>query len=216
MFNEYSLFSYQNGNSFLHKCPFWFKFFLSLMINILLFWTPFKFIVVLIFLQFGISCLLKFSIKEQFYDIRIIIYYGLLLYLFNLILWFGNGKGLEVNLKNFLIEFTWEKQKSTVLYLARILAVIQCCSLLFKTSTLLEMREGIAKFFGKKSVITITFFMFLNFLPMISKIWTQCKKSWFARGGKIGLKMYVVLLPVLLSVGLKKAYNVSRAFLARK
>lgn len=57
--------------------------------------------------------------------------------------------------------------------------------------------------------------MFLNFIPMLSQIWEQSKKAWFARGGKKGIRMYGTLLPVLFSVGLKKAYNQARAISLR-
>ena len=57
--------------------------------------------------------------------------------------------------------------------------------------------------------------MFLNFIPMLAQIWEQSKKAWQARGGKKGVKMYGVLLPVLFSVGMKKAYNQARAIFVR-
>ena len=58
--------------------------------------------------------------------------------------------------------------------------------------------------------------MFLNFIPLVSKIWEQSKKAWLARGGKNFVKMYLALLPVLFSVGMKKAYNMSRAIAIRQ
>lgn len=93
---------------------------------------------------------------------------------------------------------------------------MQSASLMFKTSTSLELRDGIGRVFGYKSVITNALFMFLNFIPMVSKIWEQSKKAWIARGGKENIKMYTTLLPVLFSVGLKKAYNAARAVSIRK
>ena len=57
--------------------------------------------------------------------------------------------------------------------------------------------------------------MFLNFIPMVTKIWTQAQKAWFARGGKKSIKMYLSLLPVLFSVGMKKAWNTARAIESR-
>ncbi|MCR4742928.1 MAG: hypothetical protein K5866_08695 [Treponema sp.] len=51
---------------------------------------------------------------------------------------------------------------------------------------------------------------------MVSKIWNQSKKAWLARGGKISIKMYKVLIPLLFSVGMKKAYNMARAISIRK
>lgn len=59
-------------------------------------------------------------------------------------------------------------------------------------------------------------FMFLNFIPMIASIWQQLRRAWAARGGKNGIRMYILLLPVLFFVAMKKAWNMSRAIEARK
>ena len=89
---------------------------------------------------------------------------------------------------------------------------MQSASLVFKTSTSLELREGIFKIeklvrkilhLKNKATFTDTFSMFLNFIPLVSKIWEQSKKAWLARGGKNFVKMYLALLPVLFSVGMK-------------
>ena len=50
---------------------------------------------------------------------------------------------------------------------------------------------------------------------MVTKIWAQAQRAWFARGGKKSIKMYLTLLPVLFSVGMKKAWNTSRAIEVR-
>jgi len=93
---------------------------------------------------------------------------------------------------------------------------MQSASLVFKTSTSLELREGIGTIFGQKSLFTNAISMFLNFIPMVAKIWEQSKRAWFARGGKHNIKMYTTLMPVLFSVGMKKAYNAARAVSIRK
>ncbi len=200
MVKNYSLFSYKKGNSLLHKCHPLIKMVGLFLLNILVIFLPLEFTVALVCLQMVTAFCLRFTFWEQLCDVKPVLFYAVMLFIFELI---SNGNIRDVNVDSYF-------------FLVKILAVMQSASLVFKTTTSLEMKEGIALIFGRNSLFTVCIFMFLNFLPMISKIWTQCKKSWFARGGKIGLKMYVVLLPVLLSVGLKKAYNVSRAFLARK
>lgn len=112
----------------------------------------------------------------------------------------------------------------TIFLLLKLFCVMQSASIVFKTSTLLQLREGIGQIEGavrkvlhlkKNTVFTNAISMFLNFIPMLSQIWEQSKKAWFARGGKKGIKMYSVLLPVLFSVGMKKAYNQARAISIR-
>lgn len=204
---KYSLFSYKKGTSFLHKCPSWIKILFIPLINILFLCLPPQFSLFLIIFQTILAFCLKFSLAEQLEDLKPIIYYAVLLFFFQIFLWLFSGPTLE-NLKN---RFSWESKKDTVFLLLKLFAVMQSASLVFKTSTSLEMREGIAKIFGRKSAITNAISMFLNFLPMVSKIWQQSKKVWNARGGKNGIKMYAVLLPVLFSVGMKKAYNAAKA-----
>lgn len=204
---KYSLFSYKKGTSFLHKCPSWIKILFIPLINILFLYLPPQFSLFLIIFQTILAFCLKFSLAEQLEDLKPIIYYAVLLFFFQIFLWVFSGPNLE-NLKN---RFSWESEKDTVFLLLKLFAVMQSASLVFKTSTSLEMREGIAKIFGRKSAITNAISMFLNFLPMVSKIWQQSKKVWKARGGKNGIKMYAVLLPVLFSVGMKKAYNAAKA-----
>ena len=102
---------------------------------------------------------------------------------------------------------------------------MQSASLIYKTSTSLEIREGIDsietfihKIFhiNKANIITDSISMFLIFIPIISEIWDKSKKSWLVRGGKNSIKMYIVLFPLLFSVGMKKAYNMARAVSIRK
>ena len=81
---------------------------------------------------------------------------------------------------------------------------MQTACLVLKTSTSLQIRQALEKApFGQ--VLTL----FICFIPQVSKNWEQIKKAWYARGGKKSL-------PVLFSVGMKEAYNTSRALLARK
>ena len=77
------------------------------------------------------------------------------------------------------------------------------------------MRDGIAKICGQKSAFTNAIYMFVNFIPMVSRIWEESQRAWFARGGKKSLRMYMTLLPILFSVGMKKAYNAARAVTIR-
>ena len=58
--------------------------------------------------------------------------------------------------------------------------------------------------------------LFVNFIPQVSKNWQQVKRAWKARGGKNSVRMYMVLLPVLFSVGMKQAYTTARAISVRK
>lgn len=207
---DYSLFSYKKGSSFLHRCPAWCKILFIPLINILFLCLPPLFSIILVVLQFTLAFWLGFTFREQFSDLKPVIYYSVLLIFFQLITWLGTG------CPDWRVTFSWESEKETVLLLVKLFAVMQSASLVFKTSTSLEIREGIGKLFGQSSAFTNAISMFLNFIPMVAKIWEQSKRAWFARGGKHNVKMYITLMPVLFSVGMKKAYNAARAVSIRK
>lgn len=233
MTEKYSLFSYKRGSSFLHKCPSWIKILFIPIVNIFFLCLPPYFSFALILIQTIVAFSLRFTLCEQLNDLKPVIYYAFLLFFFQIIsilisVGFGENKAIFdaektflQNLKNqFAESFSWKNQKETVFQLLKLFAVMQSASLLFKTSTSLEIRIGIEKierairkFFhlNNKCTFTNAISLFLNFIPMVSRIWNETKIAWFNRGGKANLKMYMTILPILFSVGMKKAYNEARA-----
>ena len=223
MSRKYSLFSYKSGNSFLHKCPSWIKLLFIPAAGILLLVLPWQFSLAA-FLGFALlGFMIHISAREQFTDIKPVFFYAVLLCVFQILTL--DFKNLQSILSSFADTFSWNNQKETVLFLLKLTAVMQSASLLFKTSTSLELREGInliesririVLHLKRENTFSELLFMFLNFIPMISGIWQQLSRAWLARGGKNGIKMYVSLLPVLFYVSMKKAWNLSRAIDIRK
>lgn len=199
--------SYKKGSSFLHRTPAWVKMVFIPVLNILFLCLPPVFSVVLLCAQFILACALGFTLREQMNDLRCIFWYAAMLVFVKVLTWLFMGLPAGF--------FSWEDWKETVLLLVKLFAVMQSASLVFRTSTSLQMREGIGRIFGQRSTITNAISMFLNFIPMVSAIWQQSRRAWLARGGKKGLRMYIVLIPVLFSVGMKKASNAARAVSAR-
>ncbi|MCQ2411448.1 MAG: hypothetical protein MJ057_00655 [Sphaerochaetaceae bacterium] len=177
-------------------------------VNILFLCLPPMFSVVLMVMQIFLAFLLGFSLREQLSDLRPVFFYAILVAFVQLVGFVAGGFPSGY--------FSWESEKDTVLFLVKLFAIMQSASLVFKTSTSLELREGIGKLFGQNSDFTNAIAMFLNFIPMVGIVWQQSKRAWFARGGKQNVKMYVTLLPVLFSVGMKKAYNAARAVSVRR
>ena len=213
---QYSLFSYKKGSSFLHKCPAWLKLLLVPVLNILSWQLPLNFSIALIILQTVIAFCLKFTLREQLCDIKPVIYYAFMLFVVKVI---GDSALLisehAFSVAALLAKFSWESEKETFIQLIKLFCLMQSSSLIFKTSTSIELRQGISCI-PVLNLIAEPISMFLTFIPMVSKIWRQLKVSWKARGGKESLKMYVVLFPVLFSTGMKKAWNLSRAVSIRK
>ena len=218
---KYSAFQYKAGNSFLHKTPSWIKILIIPIINILFFILPYQFALALIVFQTILAFSLHFTFKEQLADLRAVLYYAVLLLFVKVLTFiftyvFGSSS-LPLNWDTVLLYIKGEKH--TLFMLLKLFCVMQSASLVFKTSTSLEIREGVGKIeyaITKKNTLTDGIFLFVSFIPSVSKIWKQSTRAWYARGGKHNIRMYLVLLPVLFSVGMKEAYNKARAVSIRK
>ena len=188
---QLTAFSYKQGNSFLHRCPALVKILLIPVVSIAVFKLPPAVAITLVIIQTVLSFALKFSLREQLCDLRAVLYYAVILLIIDF--------------------FTKADIVQTLLMLVKLLCVMQTASIVFKTSTTLQLRQALGK-----NIISETLALFICFIPQVSKNWAQIKKAWFARGGKKSLKMIIVLLPVLFSVGMKQAWNTARALSIRK
>ena len=196
----------------------WIKILFIPVVNILFLFLPVYFCLSLIVVQLIFAFLLNFPVKQQLADLKPVIYYSFLLLVIEI---FNCLFSTEVT---FSQRFNFQTQKDTLFLLAKLFCMMQSASLVFKTSTSLQLRDGIETIelfvrktfhLKNKSSFTNVIAMFLNFIPMVTKIWAQAQRAWFARGGKKAIKMYLTLLPVLFSVGMKKAWNTSRAIEVR-
>ncbi len=202
-----SAFSYKSGNSPLHRCPAWIKILVLPLVSIVFINLPPIFAVALFLAQIVISFCLRFTVREQLSDLRAVLYYAAML--------------LFVK----CITFAFSGLLETAVMLLKLLCVMQTASLVFKTSTSLQLREGlekielaIRKLFRASPAVPVAgvIALFVCFIPQVSKNWQQVKRAWKARGGKNSIRMYMVLLPVLFSVGMKQAYTTARAISIRK
>ena len=230
-------FSYKQGSSFLHCCPAWVKIILLPIISLSIFYLPPYFALTLIALQTLVSFLLHFTVREQVRDLKAVFYYAVLLIFVKLIgnlaaaISAGSLAAFELtafpkSVLTFLIS-----EKETWLLLLKLFCIIQTASLIFKTSTSLQIREGLEVMElavrrtlhlkplvdGRPNApIAQAVSLFICFIPQVSKNWQQAERAWKARGGRKTLRMFVVLLPVFFSVGMKQAYNSARAISARQ
>ena len=234
-------FSYKPGSSFLHRCPAWIKILLIPVVSIVVFKLPFYCAAGLCVIQIIIACALRFTIREQLRDLKAVLYYAAFLIFAKVIgsitAGVSAGSLSSISLSDipqltaaFLIS-----EAATWALLLRLLCVMQTASLIFKTSTSLQIREGleslelaVRRAFGKlfrprraestphHAPVAQAVSLFICFIPQVSKNWHQSERAWKARGGRKSLKMFVVLLPVFFSVGMKQAYNTAKAISARQ
>ena len=198
-------FSYKPGTSIFHKCPAVVKLLLLPVLSVLIFSLPVWLAASLILILFLCELAIHFRLHEIFADLKIILFYVILL----------------VVIKLCLRQF----DKETFFMLARLVCMFMLASVFFRTSSSLQLREGLEKIEGAirrllhlkpKTTIAQTLALVLCFIPMVSKNWNQARLAWAARGGNSSLKMYMVLLPVFFSVGMKQAWNMARAIAVRQ
>ena len=195
---QYSAFSYKQGNSFLHRCPALLKILLIPVISIAVFKLPVAAALLFIIVQTALGIALNFTLRELFCDLKAVIYYAVILIFAKLI---GAAFSKQIP-QDFL---------PTLILLVKLFCVLQTASLVYKTSTSLQLRQA----FGNNA-FSETLGLFICFIPQVSKNWEQIKSAWYARGGKKSIRMLCVLLPVLFSVGMKQAWNSARALTIRK
>ena len=236
MTNE-TAFSYKQGSSFLHLCPAWVKIILIPVISVGIFYLPPYFAAVLIALQTLVSFLLHFTLREQVRDLKAVLYYaGFLIFvkiIGNLLaaISMGSLASFEVSVFPQVLQDFLVSEKETWLLLLKLFCIIQTASLIFKTSTSLQIREGLEVMElavrrwlhlrplvdGRPNApVAQAVSLFICFIPQVSKNWQQAERAWKARGGKKSLRMFAVLLPVFFSVGMKQAYNAARAISIRQ
>ena len=171
-------------------------------ISIAVFTLPWQVALALSFAQIILSFCLHITLRDQLEYLRAVLYYAAILIFAKLI----GASFSKQPPQDFLQDFL-----PTLIMLLKLLCVIQTAALVLKTTTPLQIRQALSK-----APFSEALTLFICFIPQVSKNWAQTKKAWFARGGKKSLRMLVVLLPVLFSVGMKQAWNTARALTVRK
>lgn len=228
-------FSYKYGNSIIHQCPSVIKIFSIPVISVIVFNVSFYVTGIIFILLTLVSFILRFTLKEQLRDLRAVLYYAFFLIFVKIIGSFatafssGNFLWPKYSAMPQIILNFFINEKETWYLLLKLLCVMQSASIVFKTSTSLQIREGltvleiaIRKVIHLKNTtdqnyapVSQAVSIFICFIPQVAKNWQQAERAWKARGGKKSLRMLFVLLPVFFSVGMKQAYNSARAIAVR-
>lgn len=240
MTQKYSSFSYKAGNTFMHKLPAWIKILLVPALSLVFFKLPVFCSLALILFQFVLATCLKFTLKEQFSDLKFVLYFTFILYFMSFVGIFCSAIFSETSAQSEIISsaengidfflllrssfFKCLQNSATALMLVKLFCVIQTSSIVFKTTTSLEMREGVGKIesairkilhLKDKNTLTDFISFAIYFIPTVFKIWNQLATVWKARQGKTSVRMFLTLFPVLFSVGMKNAYNTAKAVMIR-
>jgi energy-coupling factor transporter transmembrane protein EcfT len=163
------------------------------------------------------ALLCGFILREQLTDLRPAFFYALFMYglsVFSAIL--ETGKISSLSAAVFI-------PNSEFLRISlRLVLIVQISALFFRSTSSLELREGLAaieRFFRKQnspqSRFAVNITLFLCFIPEIFETWTGIDTAWKARAGKQGAGKIKMFTFVLISLSLEKAAVKAKALAAR-
>lgn len=198
--------SYQKRNSLIHRTPALLKLLALLGIAVALYLTGLEIHGILFAVSLVAVLISSISFKDFLHDLKPVTFYGLFIAVVEVVgamlyggnLWESFGDGM------------W-KTNSSILLVSRLVVAMSYTSLFFRTTSNLEIRQTLERVeltvsFGHSRLsFSRAFALFLNFLPQLFAIWANLDKAWKARCGKRGIRKILVLLPVFITLSMKKA-----------
>ena len=217
-----AIFSYNKRDSIIHKTPAIVKLLILFCVPLITYFTPLVYHAGLFALAIILVLLAKIPLKSFLRDLRPIIYYCIFILIIDVltILLFDKtpmpisaelSAELEESVSPTLNFFSILKEKGNFLLMSRLVVSMAYTCIFFRTTSHLEMRQSLEKIescitFGhSKLTFSKAFALFLNFLPQLFAIWNSLDLAWRARGGKRTVHKIIALLPVFISLSLKKA-----------
>ena len=200
-----SLFAYTKKDSAVHRAPCWLKLIILFAVPITLYLTSIWVCIVLIPTFLLIALIAGIGVGRFFRDLRPIAIYSLIIISIDVLSWLLFRRNDEVITK-------------TSLYLIlRLLCAVEATSVFFRTTSIYEITDMLIRIpFGKAGLaVSGVFSLFLTFLPQIFATWSELEAAYRARGGRKGIVMAVVLLPLLISLSINKARTTYLALLNR-
>jgi len=206
---ERQIFRYKIKKGALHKVPAIIKLLLLIPLSFLCFYLPSIWLFTGIILIICAAFLCGLSLNDQLTDLKPAVLYVIILYCFSVL----------SNLAGYALLLTQHSPINSQYYLIlvphsgyiraalRLILVIQLSALVFRTTSLLEIRETV-----HFDIITI----FISFIPEIFKTWANIDLAWRARDGKPGIYKIKTLVFVLISISFEKAAVKSKALEARR
>ena len=222
-------FRYKAQKGPLHKLPAGLKLLIFLPLSAFCFslHPPFLVIGIAAFILLAFIC--GFTLREQICDIQPAFFYALLMYAVSVFSTLLD----KINTMPFipLALATLIPQSCFVLAALRLLLVVQLSALLFRSTSILEIREAIAwlergiresllripslRKISPKPRIAVSIALFASFIPELFATWSQINMAWTARGGKAGIRKIKILVFALISLSFEKASRKARALAAR-
>jgi len=225
-----TVFRYKTTRGPLHKLPALLKLFLLLPLSVFCMSLPSLWLFTGIITAVAAAFLCGFTLREQANDLKPALFYGVLMYALSV---------FSTLVENFtvlpvpvLISTALMPRPDFTRIVLRLVLVIQLSALLFRSTSSMEIREGLTlterflrrllsrlPLFGKRISpqcrIAGAISLFLCFIPEIFENWTVINLAWKARAGKQGLSKIKTTVFVLISLSMEKAAVKARALQAR-
>lgn len=183
-----TLFEYSKSDSAVHKIPAVVKLIIMIATAISACFFNAKINLCIFAFCLCLSFVSKIKITNFLRDMLPILWYSLFILLVNVASSLLNEHTVSVNLV-----FTHD----SLTLIVRLITVVALTSIFLRTTSLFDL------FFSLKKALPIV--LFFNFFSRLFSIWNSLSKSYYARGGKNGIKKIVKLLPLLIALGIKKA-----------
>ena len=200
-----SLFAYTKKDSAIHRAPAALKLIILFAVPITLHLTSIWVCMALIPTFLLLALIAGIGAGRFFRDLRPILIYSLMIISIDVLSWLIFRRNDEVITK-------------TSLYLIlRLLCAVEATSVFFRTTSIYEITEMLRRIsLGKTGfVLSGLLSLFLTFLPQIFATWSELEVAYRARGGRKGICKVTVLLPVLISLSIRKAQTTYLALLNR-
>jgi biotin transport system permease protein/energy-coupling factor transport system permease protein len=219
---ERQVFKYKTIRGPLHRLPALLKLFLLLPLSVFCLSLPSSGLAIGIAAAAGIAFLCGFTLREQLTDLKSAVFYAALMYglsVFSILL-----ENTEARQSVALAAALMPRQEFLLVSL-RLALVVQLSSLLFRSTSSVELREGLATIerFIRVKVFHLplqykfsgTLSLFLCFIPAVFEIWTAVNLAWKARAGRRGARKIKTLVFILITLSLEKAALKAKALAAR-
>ena len=197
-----SLFSYKAANSVLHRTPTLIKILFLLAVPITVSLCPVEVSIVLIAVIPLLAVLGKVRFRDFLKDLKPAVYYSLMI--------------VTIDVLSFLL---FDRTRSIVTTRSleltlNLICAMEASSVFFRTTSSFEIREALS--FGHPgNPVSDMFALFLSFLPQVFETWTQLDLAYRSRGGKGGPAKVLRLIPILITMSMKKAGTTYLALLNR-
>ena len=204
-----ALFSYSKGRSFIHRTPAWIKLLVLIAVPFTVSTTPVYLCIGLMALFALFALMSGIGFAKFLRDLRPIGIYCIMIVLIDVVSYLVFDRSRAV------------VTQASINLILRLLCAMEVASVFFRTTGTYEITytlqavERAVTFGHSRLAVSGMLSLFLSFLPQIFRTWSDIDCAYRSRGGKGGPAKIVRLLPVLITVSLKKASTTYMALLDR-